>query len=111
MGPKVRAVFETAGPLIGRPWPLHYRGTYEELVETLTGFGVRHFSQLTYAHRPGMAEFLNEWSVGFAQRFPAALPCGPFFPAPGPAASVTPRLRAGVRLSTDHRRVGQHGRA
>ena len=23
---KVRAQFDAAGPLIGRPWPLHYRG-------------------------------------------------------------------------------------
>nr|WP_246280157.1 amidohydrolase family protein [Nocardioides daedukensis] len=106
MGTKVRAVFETAGPLIGRPWPLRYRGTDEELVETLTGFGVRHFSQLTYAHRPGMAEFLNEWSVGFAQRFPAALRCGTFFPEPGAADYVRRRIEAGVELFKVHVQVG-----
>ncbi|WP_110206197.1 amidohydrolase family protein [Nocardioides daejeonensis] len=106
MGTKVRAVFETAGPLIGRPWPIRYRGTDEELVERLTGFGVRRFSQLTYAHKPGMAEFLNEWSVGFAERFPRALRCGTFFPEPESAAYVAKRLAEGVELWKVHVQVG-----
>ena len=67
---KVRRQFDNAGPLIGRPWPLEYRGDDEALVETLRGFGVRRFSALAYAHRPGMAEFLNDWAAGFAERVP-----------------------------------------
>ncbi|MDT0201832.1 amidohydrolase family protein [Nocardioides sp. AE5] len=106
MGTKVRAVFETAGPLIGRPWPITYRGSDEELVATLTGFGVRRFSQLTYAHKPGMAEFLNDWSAGFAGRFPAALRCGTFFPEPGAADYVVRRLAGGVELWKVHVQVG-----
>ncbi len=106
MGSKVRAVFDTAGPLVGRPWPITYRGTDEELVATLTGFGVRRFSQLTYAHKPAMAEFLNDWSAGFADRFPAALRCGTFFPEPGAASYVGARLAAGVELWKVHVQVG-----
>ncbi|WP_235737751.1 amidohydrolase family protein [Nocardioides alcanivorans] len=106
MGTKVRAVFETAGPLIGRPWPIKYRGTDDELVATLEGFGVKRFSQLTYAHKPGMADFLNEWSVGFAQRFPAALRCGTFYPEPEAAEYVATRLAEGVQLWKVHVQVG-----
>lgn len=106
MGTKVRAVFETAGPLIGRPWPIRYRGSDEELVATLQGFGVRHFSQLTYAHKPGMADFLNGWSVGFAERFPDALRCGTFFPEPGVEEYVAQRLAEGVQLWKVHVQVG-----
>lgn len=106
MGTKVRAVFEGAGPLIGRPWPIAYKGTDEELVAMLTGNGVRHFSQLTYAHKPAMAEFLNEWSVGFAERFPQALRCATVFPEPGVADYVRRRIEAGVELIKVHVQVG-----
>ena len=94
---KVREQFDTAGPLIGRPWPLEYRGDDETLVETLRGFGVRRFSALPYAHRPEMAEFLNDWAAGFADRTPDCLRSATFYPEPGAAAYVAPRLAVGRR--------------
>ncbi len=103
---KVRAQFDTAGPLIGRPWPLHYRGTDEDLVETLRGFGVRRFSALAYAHRPGMAEFLNDWTSGFADRTPGCLRSATFYPEPGAADYVAARLAAGAEIFKVHVQVG-----
>ncbi|WP_082599653.1 amidohydrolase family protein [Nocardioides sp. Root151] len=103
---KVRAVFDSAGPLIGRPWPLTYRDDDDVLVETLRSFGVRRFSALAYAHKPDMAEFLNEWSAGFADRHPEALRCGTFYPEPGAAAYVRKRIEAGVELFKVHVQVG-----
>ncbi|GAA5124067.1 amidohydrolase family protein [Alloalcanivorax gelatiniphagus] len=94
---KVRAQFDAAGPLIGRPWPLHYRDEDDALVETLRGFGVRRFTALPYAHRPGMAEFLNDWAAGFAERVPEAAMCGTFFPEPGARTYVAARSAAGPR--------------
>ena len=91
---KVRAQFDAAGPLIGRPWPLHYRDEDDVLVETLRSFGVRRFTALPYAHKPDMAEFLNDWAAGFAARVPEAAVCGTFFPEPGVAAYVAARARA-----------------
>lgn len=88
---KVRAQFDAAGPLIGRPWPLHYRDDDEVLVETLRSFGVRRFTALPYAHKPGMAEFLNDWAAAFAARVPEAAVCGTFFPEPGVASYVAAR--------------------
>ncbi len=88
---KVRAQFDAAGPLIGRPWPLHYRDDDEALVETLRSFGVRRFTALPYAHKPEMAEFLNDWAADFAERVPEARVCGTFFPEPGVAAYVASR--------------------
>ena len=88
---KVRAQFDAAGPLIGRPWPLHYRDPDDVLVETLRSFGVRRFTALPYAHKPDMAEFLNDWAADFAERVPEALVCGTFFPEPGVAAYVASR--------------------
>jgi cytosine/adenosine deaminase-related metal-dependent hydrolase len=88
---KVRAQFDGAGPLIGRAWPLHYRDDDEVLVETLRSFGVRRFTALPYAHKPRMAEFLNDWAVDFAERVPEAAVCGTFFPEPGVTAYVASR--------------------
>ncbi len=88
---KVRAQFDAAGPLIGRPWPLRYRGEDDALVETLRSFGVRRFTALPYAHKPDMAEFLNEWAAGFAARVPEAAVCGTFFPEPGVETYVASR--------------------
>jgi hypothetical protein len=106
---KVRAQFVAGGPMIGRPWPLHYPDDHDVLVETLRSFGVRRFTALPYAHKPDMAEFLNDWAAGFAERVPEAAVCGTFFPEPGAAAYVTARTEAGpasVEVWKVHVQVG-----
>ncbi len=106
---KVRAQFDAAGPLIGRPWPLHYRDADEVLVDTLRSYGVRRFTALPYAHKPDMAEFLNDWAAGFAERVPEAAVCGTFFPEPGVAAYVASRSEPGphqVQVWKVHVQVG-----
>ncbi|WP_239455340.1 amidohydrolase family protein [Nocardioides gilvus] len=103
---KVRAQFDSAGPLIGRPWPLRYRDTDTALAQVLRDFGVRHFSALPYAHKPAMAEFLNDWAAEFAARTPEALRCGTFFPEPGAAAYVGRRIDEGLELFKVHVQVG-----
>ena len=102
---KVRAQFDVAGPLIGRPWPLRYRDDDDALVEILRSHGVRRFTALPYAHRPGMAEFLNDWAAGFAARVPEAAVCGTFFPEPGVAAYVASRSGS-VEVWKVHVQVG-----
>ena len=102
---KVRAQFDAAGPLIGRPWPLHYRDTEEALVETLRSFGVRRFTALSYAHKPDMADWLNEWAADFAARVPEALVCGTFFPEESAAAYVAARIDT-VEVFKIHVQVG-----
>ena len=103
---KVRHQFDIAGPLIGRPWPLAYRGDDESLVATLCGFGVRRFSALSYAHRPDMAEFLNDWAGDFADRTPGCLRSATFYPEPGVAAYVGRRIEAGTEIFKVHVQVG-----
>jgi hypothetical protein len=103
---KVRHQFDSAGPLIGRPWPLEYRGEDEELVATLRGFGVRRFSSLSYAHKPDMAEFLNDWASEFADRTPGCLRSATFYPEPGAAAYVARRIESGAEIFKVHVQVG-----
>jgi uncharacterized protein len=103
---KVWAAFDAGGPLIGREWPIRYRSPEEERVETLGELGVRHFSALSYAHVPGMAESLNQWAAEFAARTPGCLRSATFFPEPGVTAYVEARLRAGIQLFKVHVQVG-----
>jgi len=84
---------------------LHYRDEDDALVETLRSFGVRRFTALPYAHKPGMAEFLNDWAAGFAERVPEAAVCGTFFPEPGVTAYVASRSET-VEVWKVHVQVG-----
>ena len=106
MQAKVWAQFDNAGPLIGRPWPIRYRGSDEERVEQLRALGVRRFSALSYAHVPGMAEPLNDWAAGFADQVPEALRSATFFPEPGVEEYVARRLDLGVEVFKVHVQVG-----
>lgn len=103
---KVRAQFDRAGPLIGRPWPIRYRDTDEALVAVLRGLGVRRFTALPYAHKPDMADWLNDWAAGFAARTPEALVSGTFYPERSAADYVPARIAGGVRVFKVHVQVG-----
>jgi len=70
---KVYAQFDAAGPKIGREWPIRYRGSHEERVGQLRALGVRRFSALPYAHKPGVAAYLNDWAADFSARVPECL--------------------------------------
>lgn len=102
---KVQAVFDAAETHYGRPWPIAYRGDEDVMVATLRELGVRRFSALSYAHRPGMAEWLNDWAAGFADRTPEAYRCATFYPEPSAASYVRARLEAGVELWKIHVQV------
>jgi predicted TIM-barrel fold metal-dependent hydrolase len=103
----VWAVFDAAGPKIGREWPIRYRQSHEERVEILRSFGVRRFSTLPYAHKPGVASFLNDWSRDFATEVPEVLWSATFFPEPEAAAYVGELADAGVEVFKVHVQVGE----
>ena len=103
---KVLAHFDSAGPLIGREWPIRYRGTDEDNVAELRRLGVRRFTALAYAHRPGMAEFLNDWTADFADRVPECLRSATFYPEPEASSYVGKRLAAGTQVWKVHVQVG-----
>jgi predicted TIM-barrel fold metal-dependent hydrolase len=104
---KVYAQFDQAGPTIGREWPIRYRGSHEERVEQLRAFGVRRFSALPYAHRPGIAAYLNEWARDFAETVPECLWSATFYPEPGAAAYVGELIAGGVQVFKLHAQVGE----
>jgi hypothetical protein len=103
---KVWAFFENGRADVGRPWPIFYRRPEAERVALLREFGVLRFSALLYPHKPGMAAWLNSWSVQFAAGTPDALHSATFFPEPGAAQYVEEAITAGARLFKAHLQVG-----
>ncbi|WEV78593.1 amidohydrolase family protein [Janibacter cremeus] len=108
---KVWAYFDSAGPLIGRPWPIAYRTSEEERLATLRSFGVLAFPSLNYPHKPGMAAWLNGWSAGFADDHRDVLRSATFYPEPGAADEVRSAIASGTQLFKVHVQVGDYDMA
>jgi len=104
---RVWEYFDAAGPLIGVSWPIRYKWSDEERVAHLRGMGVRMFSALAYAHRPGMAADLNAWTMAFAKATPGCLASATFYPEPGVAGYVRDALAAGAQIFKIHLQVGR----
>jgi len=103
---RVWEYFDQAGPLVGVRWPVRYQWSDAERVAHLRAMGVRLFSALAYAHRPGMAADLNAWTLAFAQATPGCLPSATFYPEPGVHGYVRRALDAGARIFKVHLQVG-----
>lgn len=103
---RVWEYFDAAGPLIGRAWPIRYRWPDRLRAAHLRAMGVRVFTALSYAHRPGMAAGLNDWSLGFARATPGCVPSATCYPEPDVASYVTGALDAGARVFKVHLQVG-----
>lgn len=103
---KVWAYFDAAGPLLGRPWPITYRLTDDERVKTLRTMGVKRFSALSYAHKPGIAGFMNDWTLAFAADRPDCLRSATFYPEAAAATYVPELIGAGAEIFKAHLQVG-----
>jgi hypothetical protein len=102
----VWAYFDSAGPLLGRPWPVRYRTDLAERTARLRGFGVIGFPSLLYPHKPGMAAALNSWAAQFAAATPGCLQTATFFAEPSAAADVASAIESGARVFKAHVQVG-----
>lgn len=105
---KVWRYFDDVGPLTGRPWPITYRSEEQQRLATLRGFGVRAFTSLVYAHKPGMAAWLNQWAAQFAADTPDCLCTATFYPEPEAAGYVTAAIAGGARVFKAHIQVGDY---
>lgn len=104
---KVWAYFDGVHDDDGRPWwPIRYRNDERERVATLRRLGVRAFTSLVYAHRPGMAEWLNGWAAEFAAATPDCVPTATFFPEDGVDRYVAEAVEAGTAVFKVHLQVG-----
>lgn len=103
---KVWAYFDAAGPLTGLPWPIEYRWPEAQRLDQLRAMGVRAFPSLLYPHKPGMAQWLNDWAATFAAEHADVVPTATFFPEPGVTSYVEDAVRSGARVFKAHVQVG-----
>lgn len=103
---KVWSYFDSVGPLLGRPWPIHYRWSDDERVAHLRSMGVQVFSALSYAHRPGVAPMMNAWTAQFADAHPDNLRSATFYPEPEAADYVPALVEEGAEVFKAHQQVG-----
>lgn len=99
--------FDAAGPKLGRPWPIWYRESDESRVQTLRDLQVKSFTALSYAHKPGVATFMNDWTAGFAERVPDSIRSATFFPESEAADYVPAVIADGARVFKAHLQVGE----
>jgi hypothetical protein len=104
---KVWAYFDAADQHYGWPWPITYRGDEGSRVAALRRLGLRAVPALTYPHRPGMAQWLNDWGREFAERVPDGVHCATLYPEPGVGEYVADAVAAGARLVKVHVQVGE----
>ena len=89
------------------PWPVHYRRPESERLAALAALGVRHHGALAYAHRPGMAAWLNEHTLGLAARHPGVVASFTLYPEPEVDGYVEAALAAGGAVAKVHLQVGR----
>ncbi len=107
--PVMRAVwayFDEAQANYGIAWPITYRGDDEARLAHLRAIGVRQFTSLVYAHKPGMANWLNRWALDFAAGVPECLPTATFYPEDDVLEYVVDAVERGARLFKVHLQVG-----
>ncbi|MCW2598954.1 MAG: hypothetical protein JWM02_783 [Frankiales bacterium] len=105
---KVWAYFDSVGPLTGSRWPIAYRTEESDRLERLRTMGVRAFPSLVYAHKPGMAAWLNAWATDFANQHSDVLHTLTLYPEPGVLGYVSEALSAGAQLVKVHVQVGAY---
>ncbi|MEJ2277445.1 MAG: amidohydrolase family protein [Candidatus Lokiarchaeota archaeon] len=66
----------------GRPkgWPIKYKLETEELVKFLKSQNIQNFTTFNYAHKKGVAEYINNWTYQFVKKHDNAIPFGCVWP-------------------------------
>ena len=105
---KVWAYFDSIGPLTGSAWPISYRFEEQRRLDLLEEFGVLRFTTLNYPHKPGMAQWLNEWGRDFAGAHPSVIPSATFYPEVDAGVYVREVIEAGAQVFKAHVQVGDY---
>ena len=79
---KLWRFFDNAEWNYGTAWPINYRTSESERMDTLRALGIERFPTLCYPHKPGMAGWLNGWCADFAAAHPQAVHSATFFGEP-----------------------------
>ncbi len=72
-------------------WPIRYKLHSDAMLDHLESRGVREVVALHYAHKPGMAQSLNEYVLGIARRRPGVIPTATVYPGEPGAREILRR--------------------
>lgn len=87
--------------------PLQYRVPEAERLDRLGRMGIRRHTALAYAHKPGVAQWLNRHTLGLAARHPQVVPSFTLYPEAGVTEYVVQALAAGGACLKVHLQVGK----
>src|SRR5438067_1234510 len=76
-------------------WEIRYRIGVTEAVRTLREGGVGRMVALPYAHKPGMARALNDFTLVISREHPEIVPCCTVFPGEEGAEEILEEALAG----------------
>jgi uncharacterized protein len=88
-------------------WPIAYRHDEDTRLRVLADLGVVAHTALAYAHRPGMLDWLNDHTLGLAERVPAVLPTFTIFPQPDVGEATARAIARGGAVVKVHTQVGR----
>ncbi|MFN2464693.1 MAG: amidohydrolase family protein [Candidatus Dormibacteria bacterium] len=100
-----RAVWRHFDALGG--WEIRYRTDEATRLTTLQELGVLRHTALAYAHKPDMAAWLNEYTLGLAERDNRTISTFTFYPEPSAGDYVRVALEQGGRVAKVHLQVGK----
>ncbi|MEE9378129.1 MAG: amidohydrolase family protein [Candidatus Lokiarchaeia archaeon] len=63
-----------------RGWPINYKRSTDELVKFLESKNVKAFTTYNYAHKNGVADYINEWTNDFCKKYKHSIPFGCVWP-------------------------------
>ena len=75
-----------------RLWDVKYKLHGSQLIEALKEEGVKRFTTLLYAHKPGLAGYLNDFISESADQFPELIPFGTVFVGDGHSEKVARQI-------------------
>lgn len=105
-----RAVWAYFDRLTDPPWPIRYRADAEQLLAMLDRFGVVAHTALAYAHRPGMLDWLNTYTLDLAASRPQVVPTFTIHPQPDVEQATADAIARGGTVVKVHTQVGRfHG--
>lgn len=102
-----QAVWRFFDALDDPPWPIRYRVDAREQLAVLRGVGVVAHTALAYAHRPGMLDWLNDYTLDLADAHPQVIPTFTIFPEDGVAEQTAAAIDRGGAVVKVHLQVGR----
>lgn len=102
-----QAVWRFFDALDDPPWPIRYRIDAREQLAVLEGVGVVAHTALAYAHRPGMLDWLNEYTLELADAYPQVIPTFTIFPEDGVTERTAAAIARGGAVVKVHLQVGR----